>query len=93
MNYILGYIPPLFSLKSISLSERIGFLLFSLTFYLLFPVLQNAFHLLVFSIILSVTFLKYGEFGAVQYFTDHQTANTIHLFVAIKGNFSDLFFF
>ena len=27
------------------------------------------------------------------YFTDHQTANTIQLFVAIKGNFSGLLFF
>ena len=27
------------------------------------------------------------------YFTDHQTANTIQLFVAIKGSFSGLLFF
>ena len=33
------------------------------------------------------------EFGAKKYFTGHQTANTIPLFVAIKGNFSGLFFF
>ena len=33
------------------------------------------------------------EFGEKKYFTGHQTANTIPLFVAIKGNFSGLFFF
>ena len=28
-----------------------------------------------------------GEFGAKNYFTDHETANIIQLFVPIKGNF------
>ena len=32
-------------------------------------------------------------FGAKCYFTDLRTANIIQLFVAIKGNFSGLFFF
>ena len=33
------------------------------------------------------------EVGTRQYFTDYQTANTVHLFVAIKGKFPGLFFF
>ena len=33
------------------------------------------------------------EFRVKEYFTDHQTANTIQLLVAIKGIFSGLFFF
>ena len=36
---------------------------------------------------------KIGEVGAKKYFTDHRTANKIQLVVAIKGNFSGLFFF
>ena len=38
-------------------------------------------------------FSTIGEFGAKKYFTDHRAAYTIQLFVAIKENFSDLFFF
>ena len=34
-----------------------------------------------------------GEFGTKKYFTDHQTTNAIKLSVALKGNFSGLFFF
>ena len=34
-----------------------------------------------------------GEFGAKHYFTDHWTANTIQLFVAIKGIFFLVCFF
>ena len=37
-------------------------------------------------------FRNIGEFGAKRYFTGHQTANTIQLFVAIEGHFSGLFF-
>ena len=37
-------------------------------------------------------FRNIGEFGAKKYFTDNQTADTIKLFVFIKGNFSGLFF-
>ena len=33
------------------------------------------------------------ELGAKKYFTDHRIATRIQLFVAIKGNFSGLFFF
>ena len=32
-------------------------------------------------------FRNVEEFGAKEYFTDHQTANTIQLFVAITGSF------
>ena len=38
-------------------------------------------------------FQNIGEFWAKIYFTDHWTANTIHLFVATKGNSSRLFLF
>ena len=38
-------------------------------------------------------FQNIGEFGAKKYFTDQRAANTIQLFVAIKGDFSGLFFF
>ena len=38
-------------------------------------------------------FQKIEEFGAKKKFTDHQTATTIQIFVAIKGNFSGLIFF
>ena len=37
-------------------------------------------------------FQSIGESGAKKYFTDHRTANTVQLFVAIKGNLSGLFF-
>ena len=33
------------------------------------------------------------EFGEKKNFTDHQALNAIHLFVAVKGNYSGLFFF
>ena len=33
-----------------------------------------------------------GEFGAKKYCTDHWATNRIDLFVAIKGDFSSLFF-
>ena len=33
-----------------------------------------------------------GESGARKYFRDHQTSNTIRLFVSTKGNFSGIFF-
>ena len=38
-------------------------------------------------------FQNIGEFGAKNYFVDHETTSTIQLFVATKGNFSGLFFF
>ena len=38
-------------------------------------------------------FENIGEFGAKKYFTEHRTANAIQLVVAIKENFSGLFFF
>ena len=38
-------------------------------------------------------FWNNGEFGAKKYFTDIQTANTVQLFTAIKGNFSGLLIF
>ena len=41
---------------------------------------------------LSCLFLNISEFGAEKYFTDHQSLNTIQLFVAIKRNFSGPFF-
>ena len=37
-------------------------------------------------------FWNMGEYGAKKYFTHHQTAITIHLFAAMKGSFSCLFF-
>ena len=42
---------------------------------------------------LSTFFSTIAEFGAKKYFTDHRAADTIQLFVSIKENFSDLFFF
>ena len=38
-------------------------------------------------------FRNIGELGAKENFTDHQTANTVQLFVSIKGNFLGLLFF
>ena len=38
-------------------------------------------------------FRNIGEFGAKKYYTDHRTANTIQLFVVVKGSFSVPFFF
>ena len=38
-------------------------------------------------------FRNYRKLGAKKYFTDHWTANTIQLFVAIKGNFLWSIFF
>ena len=38
-------------------------------------------------------FRNVGASEVKKYFTDHRTANTVQLFVAIKGNFSDLFSF
>ena len=37
-------------------------------------------------------FWDIGEFGAEKYFTDHQSPDTIQLFIAIKGNISSLFY-
>ena len=53
----------------------------------------NALHLLVFDIFLSTAFPEYQRICSKKYFTDHQTAKSIQLFVAIKGNFSFLLFF
>ena len=36
-------------------------------------------------------FRNIGKFGAKKQFTDRRHANTIQLFVSIKGNFSGLF--
>ena len=46
---------------------------------------HNAFQLPVFFLFFfSASLIRnIGEFGAKNYFTDHQTANTIHLFVPI----------
>ena len=41
----------------------------------------------------SQLFRNIGKFWAKKYFTDHQRANKIQLFVAIKGNFSTLLIF
>ena len=38
-------------------------------------------------------FQNIWECGAKKYFTHHQIVNIIQLVIAIKGNFSDLFFF
>ena len=38
-------------------------------------------------------FQNIGEFEAKKYFTDHQTANKIQLYIAKRRNFSGLFFF
>ena len=38
-------------------------------------------------------FRSIGEFEVEKYFTGHQLANTIQLFVALKEGFSGLFFF
>ena len=54
---------------------------------------QNALQLPVFSILFSTTFLEYRDFGAKNYFTDQWTVNAIQIFVAMKRNFSGLFFF
>ena len=58
---------------------------------------QNVLHFTVFSIFFfSTTFvywlLNISEFRAKEYFTDHQSVNTIQLFVAIKRHFSGLSF-
>ena len=51
-------------------------------------------HLPVFSIFpFSTTFPEYWGIRKKKCFTDHQTAITVQLFVAIKGNFSGLLFF
>ena len=42
---------------------------------------------------LSKLFRNIVGLGAKEYITDYQTANTVQLYVAIKGNFSGLFFF
>ena len=39
------------------------------------------------------TFPEYREFATKKYFAGQQTANTLQLFVAVKWNFSGLFFF
>ena len=56
---------------------------------------QNALHLPIFSIFFffSTTCPEYRRIGNKKYFTDYQTANTVQLFVAIKGTFFGLFFF
>ena len=47
---------------------------------------QNTFHFTAFSIFfLSTTFSEYLEIRSESYCTDHQTANTIQLFVAKNG--------
>ena len=48
------------------------------------------FYLCLKSITLRGTFLNMGELGAKKYFKDHQRANTVQLFMAIKGIFSGL---
>ena len=51
-------------------------------------------NLLVFSIFsFSKNFLQYQGIKSKKYFIDHQIAKKIQLLVAIKGNFSGLFFF
>ena len=44
-------------------------------------------------LVLIFYFLNISEFGAKKYFTTYQTANTIQLFFAIKGNLFGLFFY
>ena len=46
-----------------------------------------------FHLVLIFYFLNISEFGAKKYFTTYQTANTIQLFFAIKGNLFGLFFY
>ena len=62
---------------------------------------QNALHLPIFSTFFSIfsiffffptTFPEYWGIWSKKYFTDHQTADTIQLFVATKESFSGLFF-
>ena len=62
-----------------------------LTFFRLL-VKQNVFHFRVSPSSAKLS-RNIGEFVAKNYFTDHWTANTIHLFVDVKGSFSGLFFF
>ena len=50
-------------------------------------------HMAFFFFFYPLLFRNNGEVGAKKYSTDHQTANTVQLFVAIKGHFSGLFFF
>ena len=45
------------------------------------------------SFLFTATFPEYREIRSKKKITDHQTANTIQLFVAIKENISGLFFF
>ena len=51
------------------------------------PEKQKASQLLLFFLFSPPLFRNNGEFGAKKYFTDYWPANTIQLFVALKGNF------
>ena len=53
---------------------------------------HNVFQLPV-SLSFAELFWNIWEVGAKKYFIDNQTANTIQLFVAIKGHCSGLFYF
>ena len=56
----------------------------------------DLFHFIAFSPTSSSSprlFRNVEEFGVKKYFTYHRTVNKILLYVAIKGNFSGLFFF
>ena len=54
---------------------------------------HNAFGLAFSFSYLPQLFWNIGQFRAKLYFTDHQIANTIQLFVVVQGNVSGLFFF
>ena len=56
--------------------------------FLRLPEKQNGSQLSLFFLFFPPLFRNNGEIGAKMYFTDLRTANTIHFFVAIKGNLS-----
>ena len=62
-------------------------------FYLRLLEKHNASQLPLFVCFPPPLFRNNGRFGAKKYFTDIQTANTVQLFTAIKGNFSGLLIF
>ena len=55
--------------------------------------LKSQSFVIAFLLLFSTTLGNNGEFGGKKYFTGHRTANTIQVFVAIKGYFAGLFFF
>ena len=65
----------------------------TMTYFLHLLEKQGALHLPVFfTFFISTAFPEYRGIQRKTNFTDHRTADTMQLFVAVKGNFSGLFF-